>query len=235
MSIKCIFFDLDGTLWDASGCNTYAMKRAVLKMEKLCESRHLTESYTDCLNIAMIDSIIDNGLRTLYQNSYTLRFAKMLQRCGIDDTDIAMEVSSHCLAAYRLAVRTFLRDDAHDTLVRLGNKGITTGIITNGTPGVKRNIINSLGLQNIINHIVMGEAEGYVKPDVRIFQRCMQLAGTNPPETLFVGDTFFTDVLGAKRAGAAAALLCAGKVRIPCQMPAPDYAFKNLKAVLSFI
>lgn len=39
------------------------------------------------------------------------------------------------------------------------------------------------------------------KPSVRNYRRAMELMGTTPGTTLFVGDQLFTDVWGAKKAG----------------------------------
>lgn len=39
------------------------------------------------------------------------------------------------------------------------------------------------------------------KPGVKGYQQAMELMGTGPENTLFVGDQLFTDVWGAKRAG----------------------------------
>lgn len=235
MAIKSIFFDLDGTLWDCKACTAYVMKKALLKLAERTEGVDMTEECLDMLNIALMDSIIEGGLIELSQPSYSRRFIKLFERCGMDDEKTAGEMSSHCYAARRLAVRTFLKDDAHETLVRLKNKGIITGVITNGTPAVKRNVIDSLGLRDSLDYIVLGEAEGFIKPDMRLFSLCIELAGAAPEETLFVGDSFFTDILGAKRAGAKAMLLCDKKVKIPTKIPPPDFAMSNLKGVLKIV
>ncbi len=39
------------------------------------------------------------------------------------------------------------------------------------------------------------------KPSVKSYQKAMQMMGTTPSNTLFVGDQLFTDVYGARRAG----------------------------------
>ena len=39
------------------------------------------------------------------------------------------------------------------------------------------------------------------KPSRRGYQRAMERLGTNPGNTVFIGDQLFTDILGAKNAG----------------------------------
>ncbi len=235
MPIKSVFFDLDGTLWDYRACSAYVMEVGIMRLNELCGSCELPGDCTGMLNVALLDSVIEGGLRSLSQCSHAHRFDKFLQRCGISDRRLAGELGSHCHAVRRLSARTFLRDDAHETLRRLKNRGVRVGVLTNGTPGVKRNIIELLGLRDVLDYMVLAEAEGYVKPNRRIFSRCIELAGAEPAETLFVGDSFFTDLLGAKRAGAKAMLLCQRKVKIPTRIPPPDFALKNLKDILKIV
>lgn len=211
------------------------MDTAAGRLEDVFEKHIMRRRYRKMLNVALLDAVIEGGLRALSQSSYTLRFQKLFQRCGFIDEARARELGSRCHRARRLSVRTFLKDDAHETLIRLRNRGISTGVLTNGTPALKRHIIESLGLEDVLDFIVLGEAEGLLKPDVRLFQLCIERAGCRPEETLFVGDSFFTDLLGAKRAGARAMLLCDRKVKIPARLPPPDFALTNLKAVLKIV
>lgn len=39
------------------------------------------------------------------------------------------------------------------------------------------------------------------KPGIKGYQKAMEMMGTNPENTIFVGDQLFTDVWGAKKAG----------------------------------
>ncbi len=235
MAVKSIFFDLDGTLWDYRACSEYVMDVGVTRLNELYEYCELPENCAGMLNAALLDLVIEGGLKSLAQASYSQRFRKLLMRCGIPDDGLSDRIGSHCHAVRRLSVRSFLKDDAYETLNRLKNRNISVGVLTNGTPGLKRNIIELLGLRDILDHIVLAEAEGCVKPSPRLFSRCIELAGAAPAETLFVGDSFFTDLLGAKRAGAKAVLLCGSTVKIPSRIPPPDYALKNLKDVLKIL
>jgi len=235
MPIKTVFFDLDGTLWDYRACSAYAIEVAMTRLEQRCEGYELPEHYANLLNVALLEDVIEGGLRELSQSSYARRFARFSKICGIPEEVSVRELNFHCQSARRFSVRTFLKEDAHETLRRLRNRGVTVGVLTNGTPAVKRQVIESLGLRDVLDYTVLGEAEGFAKPDIRLFHRCMDLAGTKPREALFVGDSFFTDLLGAKRAGARAALICTEKIRIPARIPPPDYAFRNLKSLLAIV
>ena len=53
---------------------------------------------------------------------------------------------------------------------------------------------------------------GIAKPDPRIFQLGLDAAGTTPGETVYVGDSYFVDVVGARAAGLGAVLFDPGRV-----------------------
>ena len=47
---------------------------------------------------------------------------------------------------------------------------------------------------------------GVAKPDPRIFELGLRAARTKPAETVYIGDSYFVDVVGARRAGLGAVL-----------------------------
>jgi putative hydrolase of the HAD superfamily len=39
------------------------------------------------------------------------------------------------------------------------------------------------------------------KPETLIFERALELAGTSAHETMYIGDNYFADIVGSRRAG----------------------------------
>lgn len=77
------------------------------------------------------------------------------------------------------------------------------GIITNGPSTHQRNKINQLNIIKwvpISRIIVSGDYE-FAKPDKRIFLEFQNNHNLNPEKTYYIGDSFPSDVVGAKRAG----------------------------------
>jgi putative hydrolase of the HAD superfamily len=50
------------------------------------------------------------------------------------------------------------------------------------------------------------------KPDPRIFRLGLEAAGTGGDATVYIGDSYFVDVVGARRAGLGAVLFDPGRV-----------------------
>ena len=76
----------------------------------------------------------------------------------------------------------------------------------------KRRNIEALGLEPLVDAILISEAEGLRKPDAAIFFRAAERAGARPEECLFVGDNPEADILGAHGAGMKTAWFNAGAV-----------------------
>ena len=76
-------------------------------------------------------------------------------------------------------------------------------MLTNGVPGVQREKINKAGIEGLFDAIVISGEVGIGKPDPRIFERALSLAGASRNEALMVGDSPKRDIQGAVNAGIA--------------------------------
>jgi putative hydrolase of the HAD superfamily len=63
------------------------------------------------------------------------------------------------------------------------------------------------GLRGLLDGVVDSHLVGFEKPDPRIFEHALELAGAPRDRVLHVGDLYATDVLGARAAGLHALLL----------------------------
>jgi putative hydrolase of the HAD superfamily len=91
-------------------------------------------------------------------------------------------------------------------LQQLQASGIKLGIITNGPPGAhQRQKLTVAGLDPFFGQAVFISSEvGATKPDPRIFAHALQVLGSRPEESLYVGDSLPGDAGGALGAGLAA-------------------------------
>jgi putative hydrolase of the HAD superfamily len=74
------------------------------------------------------------------------------------------------------------------------------GVITN-FDGRFRSIAAQLGIDHFFRHVVISSEVGADKPDARIFQHAVELAGVAPEDALHVGDDRVCDWEGAASAG----------------------------------
>ncbi|MFQ5915742.1 MAG: HAD family hydrolase [Nitrospinota bacterium] len=66
-------------------------------------------------------------------------------------------------------------------------------------------MLDDMGLRDYFLRVAISDELGWRKPHPRVFQDMVENLGVEPAESLYVGDTYETDVAGAKAAGLYAA------------------------------
>jgi len=97
-------------------------------------------------------------------------------------------------------------EDAEPSLRELRARGLKLGVVSNWDTRLKR-ICSGLGLEGLVDFIVISAEVGVRKPDPRIFEVALEKAGVAAHEALHVGDLPDEDVEGARRAGVRAVLI----------------------------
>jgi putative hydrolase of the HAD superfamily len=93
-----------------------------------------------------------------------------------------------------------------ETLQTLQEAGFRLAVVSNRTQPFQE-MVDELGLASYFEFaLAAGEVNSY-KPDVKIFQHALQRVDGCPACTLYVGDNYYADVLGAQRAGLRPVLL----------------------------
>ncbi|MDW2885366.1 HAD family hydrolase [Exiguobacterium artemiae] len=80
------------------------------------------------------------------------------------------------------------------------------GLITNGRSDLQRSVIETHGLQDFFDPILISEEVGLSKPNPTLFLRPVQDWELKPEHVLFIGDHPLHDVAGAKAVGMPALL-----------------------------
>ncbi|GLX71536.1 HAD family hydrolase [Paenibacillus glycanilyticus] len=90
-----------------------------------------------------------------------------------------------------------------EMLEELKASSFQLGMITNGRVFYQRNKIQSLGIENFFDEIIISEAVGLRKPDPAIFQLALTKLGVAASQSVFVGDNLKADIIPAKELGMA--------------------------------
>ncbi len=124
---------------------------------------------------------------------------------------IAQQAKTECPPAVYVQVREKVRkpfggatyvlfDDVLPAVRSLKEKGLTVGLITN----LKEDInvyTRRLGLEPYLAFALTSQQVGFAKPHPRIFQLAIEKAGVRAEESVFVGDQYKIDVVGARGVG----------------------------------
>ncbi len=92
-----------------------------------------------------------------------------------------------------------------ETLDRIGQK-FRIGVISNADGGIER-VLSRCGIADCFESITDSAVVGFEKPRREIFEVALQRMQARADESLYVGDLFSVDYLGATNAGMSAVLL----------------------------
>ncbi len=113
--------------------------------------------------------------------------------------------------SYRLATLMYEKDNilkkaysldpqCLETLSGLKNMGLRLAIISNWD-GTLKEVTKRLEIANLFEYIMDSTVEGVKKPEPKIFEIALDRMQLQPEEVVHVGDLYYSDVVGAKRAG----------------------------------
>jgi putative hydrolase of the HAD superfamily len=89
----------------------------------------------------------------------------------------------------------------------LKRAGVALVIVTNNVTSEQRLKLDRCGLRPHVDALITSEDVGVTKPDARIFETALAAAGVGPAEAVMLGDSWLTDVSGARAAGVRAVWL----------------------------
>lgn len=135
-------------------------------------------------------------------NAFWVNFARRrLVALGLHPNraaELAPSVSAHMGEAYKPEV--FVPEDAPLVLSTLKEKGYLLGVVSNRDQPFQEEL-KSLNLDSYFSFsLAAGEVQSF-KPDVRIFERALEIAKTPAQQAMYIGDNYFADIVGSLRAG----------------------------------
>ncbi|MBO6602931.1 MAG: HAD-IA family hydrolase [Roseicyclus sp.] len=191
--MRCVIFDLDGTLADTSG-DLIAAANAALK----------ALGHPPQLVPGQDDATAFRGGRAMLKLGF--------ERLGITgpaaDVDEGYPV---LLRAYGAAIdtHTTLYPGAMAAVDRLRRDGVAVGICTNKPQGLAETLMTRLGVRDSFASLVGADTLPVRKPDPAPYRLAVERAGGDPARSLLIGDTE-TDRKTARAAGVPCVLVTFG-------------------------
>ena len=101
-----------------------------------------------------------------------------------------------------LKLEYYCPDDGCQTLAELGARGYRLGLLTNRENVDRLHVlVEQLHLLDYFDLILASGKVGIQKPDPGIFAIALERMGADAGTSLYVGDNYWADVVGAQRAG----------------------------------
>ncbi len=111
---------------------------------------------------------------------------------------LAPKLSAHMRENYKPQVH--VPPESRTLLADLKAAGFTLGVVSNRDE-VFNDELKNLGLADSFHFTLAGgEVQSY-KPEPGIFEEALRRAGTSAAETMYIGDNYFADIVGSRRAG----------------------------------
>jgi HAD superfamily hydrolase (TIGR01549 family) len=202
--IKAILFDLDGTLFHhlpTSGEVFLEYIRSlgfqISETDRISAEHWVHYYFAHSPEIQSDSNLFRDDSKGFWEN-FTHR---RLLAFGMDRTravKLAPRVSAHMSEAYKPQVH--IPEDAHILLESLKESDFVLGMVSNREAPFQAEM-QKQKLDHYFQFFLAGGEINSFKPDALIFERALELAGTSAEETMYVGDNYFADIIGSRRAG----------------------------------
>lgn len=202
--IKAILFDLDGTLRHhipAAGdvFVEYARNLGVkVSEEDRIRSEHWTHYYFASSLEIQADGKTYEGNSAGFWMNFTKRRLVSLGISLTQAVELAPEMSKYMAEFYKPEVH--VPQDAYTLLESLKSDDYILGVVSNREEPFLEEL-KKIKMDGYFKFSLAGGEVNSYKPDRVIFERALEMAGASAQETMYVGDNYFADIVGARRSG----------------------------------
>lgn len=197
MSYKCLFIDLDDTLWDTYHNNKECLRELYAEQDL---GRYYA-SFEAFFSIYMPNNVdLWAKYRSGAIDKQTLiieRFRGVLEPLGIVDPEEILKINDGFLQKTTLQKR--LIPGTMDLLDYLKSK-YRLFILSNGFREVQYLKLENSGLALFFEQMILSEDAEVQKPHKGIFDFALNNTNSKREESLMIGDSWDADILGAKNA-----------------------------------
>ncbi len=201
--IRAIFFDLDGTLRHnlPSGGEFFADYAIELGLHATREDRLRAMRWEHFYWANSPELKADKRAYPDDAQFWAMYARRQLVALGAsnDEADaLTPKVTAYMSAAYK--PKSVVPEDAMRLLPALKDRGYPLALISNRDKPYQEEA-QALGLGTFFDLVLAGGELDMWKPEPHIFVHACQQLNVLPTETTYVGDNYFADVIGARRAG----------------------------------
>jgi HAD superfamily hydrolase (TIGR01549 family) len=190
MQVQALFFDVGNTLLFPNRAIIFASlhERRIFPPEMLLQQ---IEREVKCQFDSLVEThaSVDHGFWHLY-------YTRLLAELGLKEQDICQDLVSRTRISRNWCD---IHPGTRDVLLRLG-QNYRMGVISNAD-GKIAEVLHHCEIADCFESIIDSGIVGAEKPDPLIFQKALESLGVDPADSLYIGDVYSVDYLGATRAG----------------------------------
>ncbi len=215
--IKAVFFDLDDTLFDHL-YSTRAGLLAVCQAYPDLQQRPIDTLFADYtrlldevhIRVLTGELTIDEARRERFRRFFLLHAPQTADLLTVVEHAALLHREQYQASRQAVAGAAALLEHLRQLPVKIV-------VVTNNIVAEQVDKLAHLKLEHLIDELVTSEEVGFIKPDPRIFQVALERCGCRAEEVVMVGESWKSDVLGARQAGIRAIWL--NRSGLPCPDP----------------
>jgi putative hydrolase of the HAD superfamily len=202
--IRAVFFDLDGTLRHSvpHGGDVFSDYVLTLGLPVNEEDRRRGVRWEHLYWASSADLREDLMAHSGETEKFWIEYSRRRLIAIGASPDWAVEnaprVSLHMGSEYR--PESIIPDDVRETLTKLKDAGYILAVLSNRDKPFVDVLESHRILEFFHFSLAGGEVDSY-KPDTGLFEEALKRSNIMPQEAVYVGDNYFADVVGSRRAG----------------------------------
>jgi putative hydrolase of the HAD superfamily len=227
---KCIFFDLDHTLWDYDTNSKETLFELYHSHDLRSRGVHVFDDFFSTFKVVNLNlwDLYDRGVITS-DVIRKERFKQILGPFQAYEDHLCERLTTEYLA--NCPKKCNLMPGAIETLEYLSSAYNLT-IITNGFEEIQHMKLNAGNLSGYFDHVITSQKAGHRKPAREIFEYALKLNDIRRHEAIMIGDNPVTDIGGAKNASIDAVLFNPEKMTYDIEA---HYEISNLGQLREFL
>jgi HAD superfamily hydrolase (TIGR01549 family) len=209
MTIRAIFYDLDGTLrmnvpngWRAFTEFACELGLNFTPDDQLRVARW--EHYYFAESPEILEDRVSFPDNPSFWANFGYRQLIVLGATPRQAAEFAPRLTQHMTEAYHPA--DVIPDDLIETLRILKQQGYILGVLSNRNESYSAYLVER-GLSEFFSLAIFAGEAGVYKPNPGAFHYLLEKAGVLAGESIYVGDNYYADVVGAREAGMSPILL----------------------------
>ena len=192
--IKLVGFDLDDCLFDSTGLSQRARIKGIDAMISLGLKIERQKAL-----ILIQEIVTEYGSNSSMHYNYFIRRLNQYENVKITFNDQFRYIAVAVMAYHAQKIKhILLYDDVLKCLEKLKKSSIKTAIITDGIPIKQYEKILRLGIDDLIDLVVISDEIGIRKPNPDLYSYCLRKFKVKGHETIYVGDNLYKDIIPAK-------------------------------------
>lgn len=208
-NIKAVLFDFDDTLQSREDAYVGYCNLFLDEFFPNISAEERNSKQSD------MEKYVEGGYRQ--RESY---FTELISVWNWENAPALDELCKHYNANFGRFVSVF--PDSLEVIATLRENGYLLGIVSNGPSELQNMKMDTAGIRDLFDEVIISGDYGVHKPDRRLFDLAAEKIGVKNTECLFVGDHPVNDIQGALGADMKAVWMNYGYFKDQCKEDVPE-------------